>query len=189
MKYAQLSDEELLQKLAAHDAKAFEAIYTRYARRLFAVAVRKVALETAQEIVQEVFVRLWQNRTQPVGNLAAYLLAAVRYGLINHFRHEWIKERFSLQNHQQNSQYCQTNECFLNEIMQSVEQALSQLPAKTQLVFRMSRFEGFSNKEIAQQLAISEKAVEYHITQSLKVLRQYLKPFLSVVISLFKLLF
>lgn len=182
MNYLQLTDEQLLAKLATDDREAFRVIYNRYAKRIYTFARRKVASDIAEEIVQEIFVHLWQRRNTAIGNLSAYLFTAVRYGILNHFRDELIREKFILQNNRENTPTSEQYEHFLEEIQQSIEKALQNLPEKTQVVFRMSRFEGFSNKEIAEQLNFSEKAVEYHITQALKHLRQSLKPFLQILL-------
>jgi RNA polymerase sigma-70 factor (ECF subfamily) len=64
-----------------------------------------------------------------------------------------------------------------SELSDAVEEAMKKLPEKTCEVFRMSRFENQSVKEIAVQLNLSEKAVEYHITKSLKLLRENLKAY------------
>jgi RNA polymerase sigma-70 factor (ECF subfamily) len=69
----------------------------------------------------------------------------------------------------------------------AIEKAIYQLPDKTQTVFKMSRFEEKSHKEIAVTLDLSEKSVEYHITQALKFLRVYLKDYLTIL--LFGLIF
>lgn len=67
-----------------------------------------------------------------------------------------------------------------HELSQAIEKAIATLPEKTRQVFRLSRFDHLSIREIATNLNISEKAVEYHITQSLKTLRFYLKDYLDI---------
>ena len=70
-------------------------------------------------------------------------------------------------------------------IQNAIETGIYQLPDKTQAVFRLSRFEEKSHKEIALALDLSEKSVEYHITQALKFLRVYLKDYLLIILFLF----
>lgn len=182
MDYQHLSDEELLKKSAEHDRQAFHVIYTRYARRLFDFACRKVASEVAEEIVQDIFIRLWQKPDTGIDNLSAYLFAAVRYGWLNHFREELIKEKFMTYSLQQAQNECFQDENLIVELQQAVQQAMAVLPEKTQVVFHLSRFEGLPHKEIARQLSLSEKSVEYHISQALKQLRISLRPFLQAVL-------
>jgi RNA polymerase sigma-70 factor (ECF subfamily) len=62
-----------------------------------------------------------------------------------------------------------------NELSTSLENLLKKLPKRSQEVFRMNRLDGYSKKEIAKLMQISEKAIEYHITKSLKILRLQLK--------------
>ncbi|OQP61176.1 hypothetical protein A3860_05520 [Niastella vici] len=68
----------------------------------------------------------------------------------------------------------------VQELNTAIDKAISQLPQKTQTIFRLSRFEKQSNKDISRIMDLSEKAVEYHITQSLKSLRFFLRDFILV---------
>ena len=68
--------------------------------------------------------------------------------------------------------------------MRALEKALDGLPEKTQEVYRLSRFENLSGREIAERIGLSEKSVEYHISQSLKFLRLQLKDFIGVCLLL-----
>jgi len=185
VKYQSLSDAELLEKLVHSDREAFHVIYTRYARRLFDLACRKVAPEIAEEIVQDIFVRLWQKPEVSVEHLSAYLFSAVRYGLLNHFRDELIREKFIAHSLQQAPCEYMPDENLTAELQQVVQNAIASLPEKTQVVFHLSRFEGLSHKEIAMQLSLSEKSVEYHISQAIKRLRQSLQPFLQAILLTF----
>ena len=63
-----------------------------------------------------------------------------------------------------------------------IEKALNELPEKTQEVYRLSRFDNLTGREIAERIGLSEKSVEYHISQSLKFLRQQLKDFIGVYV-------
>lgn len=187
MNYQTLSDEELLRKSARNDRQAFGVLYSRHARRLFDFACRKVPAEVAEEIVQDIFVRLWQNLqlTDEINNLSAYLLAAVRYAWLNYFRDQIVKEKFIAQNLQKVQIGYAERETIINDLQQAVDQAMAALPEKTRTVFHLSRFEGLPHKEIAHRLSLSEKAVEYHISQALKRLREYLQPFLINALLLF----
>ena len=66
-----------------------------------------------------------------------------------------------------------------SDLTQAIEKGIALLPEKTQQVFKLSRFENCTNKEISNAFNISEKAVEYHITQSLKQMRGHLKDYLA----------
>ena len=75
---------------------------------------------------------------------------------------------------------CNPDKIFMEDIGRIVEETLSQLPQQTRVIFQMSRNEGKSNMEIASEISISEKTVEYHITKSLKALRLSLKDYLPI---------
>ena len=73
----------------------------------------------------------------------------------------------------------------MQDISRIVEETLCQLPQQTRMIFQMSRNEGKSNMEIASEISISEKTVEYHITKSLKALRLSLKDYLPIFLFFF----
>jgi RNA polymerase sigma-70 factor (ECF subfamily) len=182
MDYKLLADEILTKLLKADDETAFKEIYIRYWKLLFNAAYFRLASkETAKELVQNLFLSIWENRnTLSINNLQYYLQAAIKNRVINHIEttlvqkkyQQHIKETFSNQSSETEAtvQY--------NELYLAFEKALQQLPQKTREVFKMSRFEHLSVKEIALHFNLSEKAVEYHITSSLKALRLNLKDFM-----------
>ncbi len=182
-----LSDEKLIELLRENRQaeQAFAEIYERYWQKLTSLAIFKTnSKETATEIVQEIFVKLWENRLQSsIQQLESYLFTALKYQIISHLRTVIANRKivdFQLIEPQTHSQETLTAEV----LKRTIEKTISQLPDKTQLVFRLSRYEEKSHKEISSQLDISEKSVEYHITQSLKLLREHLKDFLVLVLIL-----
>ena len=80
---------------------------------------------------------------------------------------------------------CNPDEIFTEDIYKIIDTTLQQLPLQTQNIFRMSRSEGKSNAEIAAEIALSEKSVEYHITKTLHALRIALKDYLVVFLFFF----
>jgi RNA polymerase sigma-70 factor (ECF subfamily) len=188
MKFTTFSDETLITLIAIDDEVAFSEIYDRYWKKLYSLAVFKTnSKETAQEIVQELFVRLWERRNNvSISHLESYLFTALKYQIISHLR-QVITQR-SLVETSASEASIHTEDFLTAETLQTaIETAVKQLPDKTQAVFRLSRFEEKSHKEIALALDLSEKSVEYHITQALKFLRTYLKDYLLV--TLFALIF
>lgn len=184
MNYRLLDDEILLKFLRISDDLAFKEIYLRYWKPLYYSVLKKInSREIAEDIVQGVFMDLWEKREQnSIRVLHAYLDASVKYRVIN-----YINTVISRQKHlsglkeKQKTEETSTDLLLLvQELNTGIDKALSQLPPKTQTIFRLSRFEQHSNKEISRIMDLSEKAVEYHISQSLKSLRFYLKDFLQV---------
>ncbi len=177
-----LSDEILVKMLKADDHTAFREIYKRYWRSLFVAAQRKLkSEETCEELVQNIFLAIWEKReTLLVENLRGYLFSALKYQVVDHLRKELLAEKYSGFLQAKQEQYGETPDGALHfrDITAIFENIFAQLPAKTSRVFHLSRIEHKSTKEIAALLNIPERTVEYHITQSLKILRQQLSDFL-----------
>lgn len=179
MNFSTFSDETLITLIAIDDEVAFREIYDRYWKKLFSFATFKTSSRDAsEEIVQELFTKLWERRKSlEINHLESYLFTALKYQIISHLR-QVIAQRNSLEISYHEVSF-QTEDFLTAEAIQiAIERAIYQLPDKTQSVFKMSRFEEKSHKEIALALDLSEKSVEYHITQALKFLRVYLKDYL-----------
>lgn len=191
MSYQLLADEVLLKLLKIGDELAFKEMYLRYWQNLYFVALKKTNnREVAEDIIQSVFTDLWDKRERhSIQNISAYLYSSVKYQVIN-----YIKSAISQKAHLSNINERQKTEennteltLLVHELNGAIDKAINQLPSKTQTIFRMSRIERHSNKDISRIMDLSEKTVEYHITQSLKTLRFYLKDF--ILVDLILLLF
>lgn len=184
MEYALLADEILLKFLRISDELAFKEIYMRHWKTLYISALNKINnSEVAEDIVQTVFTDLWERReNHSIGNISAYLGTAVKYQVINYIKSAISKKaHLSVIGEKQKAEESNADLILLvQELNAAIDKAINQLPQKTQTIFRLSRFEQHSNKEISHIMDLSEKAVEYHITQSLKTLRFYLKDFMLV---------
>jgi RNA polymerase sigma-70 factor (ECF subfamily) len=182
MDYRLLADEVLLKFLKISDELAFKELYLRYWKRLYQAALNKInSKEIAEDIVQMVFTDLWEKReTHAIQNITAYLDTAIKYQVINYIKSAISKRaHHSIIGEKQKAEENNTELLLLvQELNTAIDRAISQLPQKTQTIFRLSRLEQHSNKEISLIMDLSEKAVEYHITQSLKSLRLYLKDFM-----------
>jgi RNA polymerase sigma-70 factor (family 1) len=176
---SEISDERLVLLLLNEDQDAFAKIYEKYWKKLLGMAIYKTNDRVvAEEIVQELFVSLWEKRKSAViHNLENYLFVSLKYLIIHHIK-KVIAERKMVDTEGIEIPNEPTEILTAQALQNAINQAVEELPDKTQTVFRMSRFEEKSHKEIADYLEISEKAVEYHITQSLKYLRSELKDFL-----------
>ncbi|QBQ41740.1 RNA polymerase sigma-70 factor [Sphingobacterium psychroaquaticum] len=181
-------DETLLEKIKHDDEHAFKAIYDRYWSFMFAIALQKTGKTVvAEEVVQNIFIDLWENRhRKEISNLRSYLGMSVRYAVINYIKNQLVQERYK--QHEQlhgNPNPSIETTYNLKELNACIEAGIASLPQKTQDIFKLSRFESRTNKEIAQDFQISEKAVEYHITQSIKTLRRHLKDYVVLFIYFF----
>jgi RNA polymerase sigma factor (sigma-70 family) len=183
--YSTLPDEMLGRLLFTGDEKAYEAIYQRHWRQLFSIATWKTNSQVvAEEMVQELFMKLWENRQKTlIENPEAYLKTALRYSVIGFIRAKLLNTQAELgEASEQAADLRADTGVGLEELSAALENALSLLPEKTRLVFQMSRFEQRSTSEIAQHLGLTDRAVEYHITQSLRLLRFELKDYLSYAV-------
>jgi RNA polymerase sigma-70 factor (ECF subfamily) len=181
MHYELLADEVLLRLLKQSDEKAFTAIFNRYWEKIFLSAYKKLrSKQIAEDLTQNLFAVLWDNRDRyQIDHLFKYLSVGMKNRVINYIDAEIAKSN------QRPAVYAVSNEAnsadqkvVLHDLQAAINKALAHLPEKTRTIFKMSRFENYPVKEIAKQLGLTEKAVEYHITQSNKILSLHLKEFL-----------
>lgn len=189
MEYKILSDELLVKLLRVGEQEAFEEIYRRYWQKLLRSAQFKIrSKETIEEILQDLFISLWEKRERVViENLEAYLNTSLKYLIINQIKKQILQEKFVEYSLKKNELTDDVDESVaFNELSVAIEKAIGQLPEKTQQIFRLNRLEYKSVKEIAVLLETPERTVEYHITQALRTLRIHLREFitLSMLLSL-----
>jgi RNA polymerase sigma-70 factor (ECF subfamily) len=111
-------------------------------------------------------------------------MVSLRNRVIDFHRQQAVKNKF-LQNYQPASATASLeDELNQEQLMVLIENHLHELPEKTQTIFKLSRYEHKSVKEIAGQMQLTDKAVEYHITRSLKLLRQHLRNYLNMYFTL-----
>jgi len=173
----------LLEDLRKGCVDAFEKIFKRHWEPLYANAKAKLrSHDEAEEVIQNIFSALWEKRESLlITNLTYYLNTALRNRILNMIRDKvpqekyWEYYRGFMPKHQK-----VTDEVVaFDDLNDAVELAVRHLPEKSRQVFKLSRLEGRSNAEIANLLQVSEKAIEYHLTKSLKELRLHLKDFMT----------
>jgi len=189
--YNSHTDKQLLSLLQNSDEAAFTEIYNRYWDKLFSVAYHRIHDELeAEEIVQDIFVSLWNRREaiQLVHSLNTYLSVAVKYQVITRLAQARRKRKYEEQLRLSADETVETTMNWLNEkeLKRQIAQCVTSLPEKCRLVFLMSREQHLSNADIAQELQVAEKTVEGHITKALQVLRTALKLVLLLVLCVFQ---
>lgn len=183
MNYQTAPDEQLLMRLKADDAGAFAEIYERYWYKLFGVAYHRIGMrEEAEELVHDVFESLWNKRQDVIiSHLGAYLVVAIKHLSTNHIKsqinHRKLQEYLIF--HQMQQSFSTEELVNFTDLSDALKEVMQQLPEKSSEIFKLSRFEHQSVKAIASQLNLSEKAVEYHITKSVKWLKENLKAYHS----------
>ena len=176
------NEQLLLEHLRQGSVSAFRRIFELYWQRLFALAKSKVrSHEEAEEIIQNIFLTLWERRDSiEINNLSVYLHTAVKNRVINLVRDKithdkyWDYYKAFIPQSEEITQIAVE----FDDLNVAVEQAVQRLPEKSREVFKLSRMEGRSNAEIANLLHLSEKSIEYHLTKSLRELRLHLKDFI-----------
>lgn len=176
------------------DILEFNRLFNLYQARMVRFAygyVKETAL--AEDFVMEAFTTFWQKRKELMDHTKpqAYVLTIVKNKCLNHLQHLQVRQRVE-QNISQNLQWslnaristleaCDPNLLFSKEVQQILDQTLVRLPDRTREIFIMSRSKGYSYKEIAAELNISVKTVEFHISKALEQLRIALKDFVYLL--------
>jgi RNA polymerase sigma-70 factor (ECF subfamily) len=168
----------------------FNKQYDLWYRKSLAFAKSYVQDEMiAEDLVCDSFVKLWQlTREKEQDNPEAILLTILKNKALDYLKHEAVRKsveetlaeayRNELNLRISTLEACNPDDIFLSEIKGIIRKTLDSLPKQTRSIFKMSRFGGYSVKEIALKHRITPKAVEYHITRSLKLLREKLKDYL-----------
>lgn len=187
-----MNDIVLMERLARGEEDALNEIYLFYWQDLFMSAYNVLKDKAAcEDIVQDLFLQLWQKRTtlQINTSLRAYLYTAVRYTVFRHIRtgnvrgvlFEDIDERIAANTAEQLIEQ--------KEIYTQVARAVALLPEKCREVYKLSREEELTHKEIASRLNISTKTVENQLTIALKRVRSSLNAILLALVFLTENLF
>lgn len=171
-----------VRQIKSGDTDAFETVFNAYYAPLLNLAngiLRNKSL--AEEQVQDVFLKMWESRDS-IGDetkIFPYLITCVRNKCYDQIRHNKVRHKYL--DHTQKSYQEQILNYNYNdltdEVIQDLAEAVDQLPEKCKEVFRLSRFDGLSHKEISQRLDISTKTIENHVTKALRFLRNTLKKY------------
>lgn len=174
-----INDEELIARVRTGNDEAFRLLFNRYYKRAVNTINKYVKDEhTAEDLAQTIFVRLWNKREQIEiqGYFSPYFRRICVNDSINYIKSNkhfvflepetWEKE---LGDHSEEEQ-----ERYLGQELREskLSAAINNLPEKCRIVFLLNRIDGLSHKEIAQQLDISTKTIENHMTKALKLLRE-----------------
>lgn len=184
--YVAFTDKELLDLIKEGDDTAFSEIYKRYWKEMYHNACKIMQDEdVAQDIVQEVFISLWNRRAElNVQHVKSYMLQSSRFAVLKAIRNQKTDEQFYTRLRQITTELIDEQPLLFKEQQIILDQLISELPDDCQETFRMSREEQLTYKQIAQKLDVSEKTIEKRITKSLKFLRENLSLELCVGILL-----
>jgi RNA polymerase sigma-70 factor (family 1) len=174
--YSSFTDLELTNLLKSGDRTAFLEIYNRFQGLLYIYACKIIKdEEDAEDIVQEVFLYLWDKRSTIIlkSSISSYLYSAVRFKFFNLLDRKKIRTdyKISFQQFLDQGEYVTDNYIREKEFSQLIEKEIAALPDKMREIFELSRKHHLSRKEIAEQLNLSEKTVKNQINNALKILR------------------
>jgi len=182
-----IKEKTLIQRLINGDQTAFELLFRFYYPGLVTFASQIVLdADEAEEIVQDFFVKLWAGRREikKSETLKSYFFTSVKNRAFNYLKKEKINEkvRDELREMIETDRLYQPDLFVESELQARIKSAFEKLPSRTNEVFSLSRFKGFSNDEIAGQLNISKLTVETHISNALKILREELKDYMFMLL-------
>ena len=172
--------KNILNTIQKTNEQAFKDIFSSYYSGLCAYASQFIDFEEAQEIVQDVMVWLWENNDVFIAesSLKGYLFKMVKNRCITLINRNELKRRVLCNIHEKMKHVYEDPDFYIvEELSQRIEKALSNLPETYREAFELNRFKDMTYKEIADQLQISPKTVDYRICQALKLLREDLKDY------------
>ena len=167
-----------VDRIRAGDMHAFEALYRAYWQRLYAFAFRYVrSKEDAEDVTQEVFLRIWRGREHwvPAGAVRNYWYLSVRNAARDRMARVVVAERWRVRQVATAPERQPPPDVASAELAASVEQAIAELPSTRAAVCRLRLVEGLSYAQIAERLGISEKTVETQLARGLKFLRDRIR--------------
>ncbi|NJK94614.1 MAG: RNA polymerase sigma-70 factor [Bacteroidales bacterium] len=184
-----IDEKQLLENLQQGDKKAFSFLFSKYYKDLvyFAVTFTKDP-DAAEEIVQDVFVKFWENRhfIHIAVSLKSYLLKATQNKCLDWLKHMRVKNQFkevapyiSLLSENNTDHYL-----LYSELQANLDKALNTLPPEVEEAFRLNRFAGLKYHEIADKQQVSLRTVEVRISKALQMLREALKDNLWFFITI-----
>jgi len=187
--YQAYSDIDLFQLVSKDDERAYRTLYDRYWNKLLVHAMLKLRVEEeVEEILQDIFLNLWRRRKtiQIKNTFHTYIASIVKYEILHHLARQKAKNTLEGNVSALYTLEDNTTQDWLDfeDLRDQIEASVCSLPEKCQLVFRLSREQGFTEKEIAGALHISLKTVEAHIGKALKKLRSSLTELSGVFFSL-----
>ncbi len=177
-----MEQRELIKQLKEGREQAYEVLFKTYYTELVMHANRYLYdFDASKEVVQDLIVYIYEKRFNLDINssLKSYLYRAVQNRCINQINQSKIRDKYV--NHIKQGPKKEDNPIELgieaSEVEAALFKAIGDLPPKCRMIFKMNRFDGLSNGEIAERLELSKRTVETQITKALRILRDKLKNF------------
>ena len=176
----------MVRLLKKGDMAAFDAIYNKYCQKLHHFVLRYVKQnQIAEEIVQEVFIKVWESRSKInlYSSFESFLFTITYNATISLLRKKLREDKSleylkSLQN--VNNAIPVVDEIYFKELTEKVQALIQQLTPRQKEIFHLSREEGLTHKKIAEKLGISENTVKNHLVTTLNFLKSHIDNDLMV---------
>lgn len=181
-----MTEKELIILLKEGDEKAFTNLYRKYWSKVYNFSrLYLSSIAECEEVVQEVFIKVWEAREvlHEDDSFKGFLFIITRNLIFNQFRKSFNENAYRLTVlHSAMPYYDIEDELSAADLQEFIQKMVLELPPRQQEVFNLSRNEHLSYKEIAERLNISEKTVERHINEALKVLRRNIMLYLIFIL-------
>ncbi len=189
-----MNENTLLERLHKGDNDAFQHLFMVYYQPLAIFANKLVSdIDLAKDLVQEVIVNFYEKHAEIHihTSLKAHLYQSVRNKCLNHLKREQIIRTHHSQIFIENKSQEEVFNDLLEEteLEHQIKQTIDTLPNQCKRIFEMSRYQGKSNQDIADELSISKRTVETQISNALKKLRNKLSSYISIGLILLNLMF
>lgn len=186
----QLSDKTQWIEIQNGNKIVYEAVFRKYYQMLCAFGFSKLKdADGAEEIVQEIFVKLWDKRADiQIENIKSYLFSSVNNTIINQFKHQEVRRAHANEMKVVQPNSSEDNSVEFNELQFKLTALIAEMPEARKRVFQLVKIEGKKYKEVAEELGISIKTVENQMGSALKFLRENLKDFYVLLPLLIEML-
>lgn len=175
-----MDEKELVRRVALQDHRAFQVLYERHSRKVYAHCLRLLHIpELAEEAVQEIFVKVWLlgERLLEVENLDGYLKISCRNHCLNAIRRLVTEERAGgvLTAGYSDSENSTEETVLLNDARRQLQTAVEKLPEQQRLAYRLCHEQGLTYEDAAGQLGISVNTLKTHLKRAIHALRKQLE--------------
>ncbi len=185
------ADSLLIERLIKGDLHAFDKLFNRYDKKLYAFTLKYLKSETeAEDLVQEVFIKVWEKRStlKTHSSFKSYLFTIAYNDILKFFRSKSYRQAYVREAIAVSERFDKSDErLYYSSILEQVDKLIDQLPERRKLIFIKSRKEGLSAKEIAEELGISPGTVDNNISDALKFLKSHMNQDVFGVMLFFSL--
>ena len=186
------SDSELAAKIKSGEKYAYQQLFERYAPRIYQFSISYLYNKAdAEELVQDVFLKIWEKREtlNLSKNIKSFIFKIAVNTIYDFIRRRNLKNAFhdfTLEDWEADSNNTWHTIIF-DDMQAHLEKLISQLPEQQQKIFRLSKQEGLTNDEIAQQLNVSKRTVENHLYRAISFLKKHFQNQSFALLLLFNL--